>query len=263
MPAHAAHCQRAVCMSVRMASSLAALTEGVIVNRKHRFALSVLVDGVAYDCHCPSTGNIGGLVLDGLPCLLSASQDVNRKTPYTVEAISLDGAGRRSKAWIGINQNAANRYVEGCLKTGQFEDMVGCPAIVKREQFVGESKLDFIADDFYIEVKTPLNTLNLDIPRSAVQKRKAGAQSADRFIRHIQELAGCLDGKGKRAILLVCCIYDNERFTPPGDGARSPEIRRVVSSCVDRGVQIWQVNFKLTRTGVTLSKYFDITADFI
>ncbi|WP_433177091.1 hypothetical protein [Actinoallomurus sp. CA-150999] len=31
-------------------------------------------------CHCPTTGRIGDLVLDGLPCLLSRSHSNCRKT---------------------------------------------------------------------------------------------------------------------------------------------------------------------------------------
>ena len=40
------------------------------------------------------------------------------------------------KAWIGINENAANRYVEHFLRNGGFSDIVGYPTSVQREVFL-------------------------------------------------------------------------------------------------------------------------------
>ena len=39
--------------------------------------------------------------------------------------LSLDLLAQLEKNWIGINQNAANRYVEHFLRNGSFPDMVG------------------------------------------------------------------------------------------------------------------------------------------
>ena len=92
------------------------LAMGIVVRRPNRFIIDVEVDGAVMGCHSPTTGRIGNLVLDGLPCLLSRSHSATRKTPYTVEAISVDLPGSAEIAWIGINQNAANRYVEHALR---------------------------------------------------------------------------------------------------------------------------------------------------
>ncbi|WP_424725817.1 hypothetical protein [Methanobacterium sp.] len=47
---------------------------------------------------------MGNIDLSGIPCLLSKSNDPKRKTPYTVEAVSLDLPESKEKSWIGINQ---------------------------------------------------------------------------------------------------------------------------------------------------------------
>ena len=83
--------------------------------------------------------------------MLSKSKDPNRKTLYTVEAISLNRPEDYEKAWIGINENAANRYVEHFLRNGGFSDIVGYPTSVQREVFLGDSKLDFKVDDTYLD----------------------------------------------------------------------------------------------------------------
>lgn len=238
------------------------LVEGVIVARKHRFALSVLVDGEVHDGHCPTTGSIGGISLNERPCLLSVSRDASRKTPFTVEAISLDPATKRKKSWIGINQNAANRYVEHALAAGQLRGMVRRPKSIKREQVLGVSKLDFLVDDVYIEVKTPLAVFNVDIPSEIVLLKKPASASVDRFLRHIQELAGYLD-ENKKAVLLVCFLYESRHFVPPGGHARSAEVRKIVQASIERGVRVWQANFAIDPIGVSLSRHFEITQDFL
>lgn len=109
------------------------LLEGVIELRRGQFTMVVNINGTRTSCHCPTTGRIGNLDVTGRPCLLSKSADPKRKTPYTVEAISLDRPEDSNKSWIGINQNAANRYVEHYLKNGGFADMVGMDNLARRE----------------------------------------------------------------------------------------------------------------------------------
>lgn len=133
------------------------LIEGIIQKRPNRFIMQVELNGTIYDCHCPTTGRIGNIVLEAIPCILSKSTGTARKTPFTVEAISLDLHSAVKKRWIGINQNAANRYVEHYLKNGGFSDMIGKDRQeVYREQRIGISKLDFRINNTYLEVKTPL-----------------------------------------------------------------------------------------------------------
>jgi sugar fermentation stimulation protein A len=177
-------------------------------------------------------------------------------------AISLDAPSVAHKSWVGINQNAANRYVEHALKTGQFATMVRDAQTVKREQVLGHSKLDFLVGTTYLEVKTPLVEINVPMGEHIVKKQGTEFHSFERFVRHMQELAESLHG-GTKAILLVCFLYDNPRFSPPGRHRQSGAVREAVLSSIKRGVEVWQVNFKIDQTGVELLRYFDITTDFL
>ncbi len=233
------------------------LTEGIIQNRKSQFTMLVEVDNVVCSCHSPTTGRIGTIELNGRPCLLSKSVDANRKTPYTVEAISLNHPDDKVKTWIGINQNAANRYVEHYLKNGGFADMVEANSKVRREIFLGESKLDFLVGDTYLEVKTPLQQLQLDIPDYIKTKKLTPFSSTDRFVRHITELANSLQSH-QRAILLTCFIYDNPHFEVIHRSVNFEEVEKAVNESKDKGVEIWQVNFQITPQGVCLKKYFKL-----
>lgn len=66
------------------------LIEGIILKRKSQFTMVVDVKGEVFSCHCPTTGRIVNIEISSRPCLLSKSSDYNRKTPYTVEAFSLN-----------------------------------------------------------------------------------------------------------------------------------------------------------------------------
>jgi sugar fermentation stimulation protein A len=236
--------------------------------------------------HCPTTGRIGDLVVAGLECLLSRSDQSPRtstgetststdetsgttagqttkktskktsskparKTAFTVEAVGVPDTRTGDLTWVGINQNAANRYVETALTRGALDTILPVRQ-VRREARLGASRLDFLVnDDTYLEVKTPLQTIQVPTPPEldATLRRKVPAfDSTDRLVRHITELADSL-GQHQRAILLTCFLYDNPGFrTAPS--ARADQVGAAVADAVARGVELWQVNLPLTPTGI-------------
>ena len=238
------------------------LTGGIIERRKSQFTIDVVINNEVVTCHCPTTGRIGNIDLSGIPCLLSKSDDPKRKTPYTVEAVSLDLEKSKEKSWIGINQNAANRYVENALVEGLLPDMVSGYNTVLREQVLGSSKLDFLVGDTYIEVKTPLLSIQLPYPEHIKTKKTGKFSSTERFVKHINELAGSLANQ-ERAILLVCFIYNNPGFKVEVRSTNSDFVESEVQKCISKGIEIWQVNFSISPEKVTLLKYFDITHNFM
>jgi sugar fermentation stimulation protein A len=234
------------------------LIEGIIEKRKSQFTITVNVGGKIAACHCPTTGRIGNIELNGRPCLLSKSSDPSRKTPYTVEAVSLNRPSDVRKSWIGINQNAVNRYVEHYLTNGGLAKMIGNGGAVRREQFLGISKLDFLIGNTYLEVKTPLQTLQIDIPDYVKTKKTAPLSSTNRFVKHIEELANSLQSR-QRAILLICFLYDNPGFKVIERSANYEQVRAAVSKVMAAGVEMWQANFAVSPKDVKLAKYFRIS----
>ena len=236
----------------------ATLIEGIVEKCKSQFTMMVQVQGESVACHCPTTGRIGTIEVAGRPCLLSASNDSARKTPYTVEAVSLNRPEDAVKSWIGINQNAANRYVEHYLVNGGFADMVGTGNEVRREQFLGASKLDCLVGSTYLEVKTPLQTLQVELPEWVKTKKVTPFSSTDRFVRHITELANSLQSH-QRAILLTNFLYDNPGFEVIDRSTHYEQVKSAVDAAQERGVEIWQSNFRIDPDGVLLEKYFRIS----
>ena len=137
------------------------LQEAIIIKRNSQFTMNVDINGEIVKCHCPATTRIGDVDLAGVHCLVSKSDDPKRKLKYTVEAVSFDNPDSNDKNWVGINLILSNRIVEYLLNTHQLDQMVKDYDEVRREVFLGSSKLDFLVGNTYLEVKTPLTTVNV------------------------------------------------------------------------------------------------------
>ncbi|WP_144559632.1 DNA/RNA nuclease SfsA [Shouchella miscanthi] len=236
------------------------LKEALIIKRKNRFIMEIKIKEENYLAHCPTTGRIGDLVLENICCLVSENDNPNRKTKFTVEAISLNSMDTLEKKWIGINQNAVNRYVEFFIKEGAFNSLFDTTEDVKREVKLGQSKLDFLVDSTYVEVKTPLQTIQQKIPDWIKRKKMTPFNSTERFAKHIQELAISL-ADHEKAILLTCFLYDNPGFiVEPSENYEV--INKIVRESLEKGVELWQVNFEISHDGVFLNRFNNISEQF-
>jgi sugar fermentation stimulation protein A len=224
------------------------LSEGTIVSRPNRFIMLVRSGKRTLKCHCPTTGRLGDLKLEGLPCLFSTSAGGSRKTGYTVEAVSTAPNSRR---WIGINQTAANRYIEFFLRNGALARLAS--GDVHREVKLGDSRIDFLVGSAYIEVKTPLVTLPAGPGVERVKRSRF--DSFDRLIKHMGDLRNSL-ASGKRAKIVLCFLYDARPFHPPPPSNANSRILAASRAAEAAGVERWQVNLRVSKEGISLIRYF-------
>lgn len=212
-------------------------------------------DGTKVRCHCPVVSRIGGLDLSGRPCLVSDSHNPKRKMPLTVEAYSLQRPEDEPKRWLGINQNASNRYVAHFLRQGAFDAITGPVDELKPEVPLGESRLDFLVNnDLYLEVKTPLVQIQTEVPAYVPRLPEVPFSSTDRAMRHLRELAESLKTH-ERAAILYCLYYDNFGFKFY-HGTTYDEVMATVDACQKAGVELWQADFAVDEWEVNLVRYY-------
>ncbi len=238
------------------------LKEGFLLKRNSQFTMDVMLDGEIVKAHCPTTNRIGDIETKNIACLVSYHDDPKRKLKYTVEAVSCDELDKPDKNWIGINQILSNRLVEYFLETHQMDEMISDYADIKREVELGISKLDFLVGSTYLEVKTPLTTLNVRYGDHIKTKKVTPFSSTDRFVKHINELAGSLSDN-ERAIMLTVHQYEVTERKPHLKSIHYEEVKATITEAIDKGLETWMIDMKFEPDGVSLISCKNTTEDQI
>ena len=237
------------------------LIEGLIKKRQNRFILIVEIDNKEYNCHCPSTGTIGNIILENIPCLLSKSKNLKRSTAYTVETISLDKPEIKEKKWIGINLISSNKYVEYFLKKEIFNKIINKINSIKREINLGNSKIDFLINkNCYLEVKSFLQILNIKIPSYIKLKKCKKIYAGERFMKHMLELSKSLK-KDERGIMLLVYQYDSEKFHIKIDKSLIKDYDKFIDALNkfnNSGIELWQANLLIDKNGISVKDYYKL-----
>ena len=223
------------------------LIRGTMVKRNSQFTATVKVDGEQFVAHIPTTNHIGDVENKDLPCLLSFHDDPKRKLKYDIEAVLLSDDGN----WVGINQILSNRLVEHFFREGKLTQIVPAFDTIQREVKLGVSKLDFKVGDTYLEVKTPLTTINVTYGKSIKSLPHKPFSSTDRMVKHVNELAASLR-EHERAVFLQVYQY---RITERKERLRSThyeEVSETIRKAAMQGVEFWEVQMDFRPEGVTL-----------
>ena len=122
---------------------------------------------------------------------------------------------------------------------------------VQREVNLGVSKLDFKVGDTYLEVKTPLTTINVKYGRDIKALPPKPFSSTDRMVKHLRELAGSLKSHEK-AVFLQVFQY---RVTEKKARLRSThyeEVSQTFHEAYKAGVEFWEIQMDFRPDRVTL-----------
>lgn len=234
------------------------LIEGIIVARPNRFLMKVVIDNKIEYCHCPVTSRIADLAFDNVPCLLSKEDNLDRKTTYNVEAISVDG----KRTWIGINQININKFVEYFLKVGCMPMLFKEINSIKREVFFEDSKFDFEVNNCFLEVKSPMASIDAPMLPSITHKEYKSKVSSQRFKKHIVDLTDSLK-TNKEAFLLICFQYDRPPFKVKYDTVHLNYLSKEFKDAVKKGVKVYQCNLTFEKDKVSFNKCFDLTSYYL
>ena len=223
------------------------LMRGIMLKRKSQFTAVVKLDGEELIAHIPMTNRIGDVENKDLPCLLSYHDDPKRKLKYDIEAVLLSDDDN----WVGINQILSNRLVEHFFREHELDEIAANYDAIQREVKLGDSKLDFKVGDTFLEVKTPLTTINVKYGAAIKTLPPKPFSSTDRMVKHVNELAGSLQ-EHERAIFLQVYQY---RITERKARLRSThyeEVSRTIREAAEKGVEFWEVQMDFRPEGVRL-----------
>ena len=228
------------------------LMTAIIKERINRFIFIVELDGELVEAHCPSGGTIAGIPrkdFKSIKCLMSDHEDKpNRRTRYTVEAISLDNG----RTYMGINQTASNHYVHQFLQDENVQHTLDIDGYVAREKKLGNSRIDFKVNDTYIEVKTMVAEYYGKASKQLKILMKPQEPSVERMQKHIRELTHEVDAHKSKAIMLTVFQYDAPKFEPPIDNPKYAEFVNDLIIAKAAGVRQVRMNLRITEKYVKL-----------
>lgn len=228
------------------------LIKAIIKERVNRFIFIVELDGELVEAHCPSGGTIAGIprkLMTQLPCLLSDHGDnTNRRTRYTVEAISLDNG----HTYMGINQISSNHYVYQFLQDEDVQSVLSINGPVAREKKLGNSRIDFKVNDTYIEVKTMVAEYYGKASKQLRALMKPQEPSVERMQKHIRALTDAVKSNNSKAIVLTVFQYDASKFEPPVDNPKYAEFVEDLKIAKASGVRQVRMNLRITDKYVEL-----------
>lgn len=228
------------------------LIKAIVKERINRFIFIVELDGELVEAHCPSGGTIAGIprkLMTQLPCLMSDHGDKpNRRTRYTVEAISLDNG----HTYMGINQISSNHYVHQFLQDKNVQHTLDIDGPVTREKKLGNSRIDFKVNDTYIEVKTMVAEYYGKTSKQLRALMKPQEPSVERMQKHIRELTHEVQNHETKAIMLTVFQYDALKFEPPVDNPKYADFVEDLKIAKASGVRQVRMNLRITDTCIEL-----------
>lgn len=174
------------------------IKKGIFKERPNRFIAHIEIDGKIEVCHVKNTGRCRELLVPDATVYVEESNNSNRKTRF-----SLIGVEKGARL-INMDSQAPNKVV------GEWLQSIPEVTYVKSEVKYGESRLDFYAETgdskYFIEVKGV--TLEED---GVVRFPDA---PTERGIKHMRELAHCLEDGYKACIIFVIQMDHIDYFEP-------------------------------------------------
>lgn len=202
-----------------------------------------------------------GLLLPGLPALLSPASNPARKLAWTLEALGLPKNGRfcspddpDSFFWVGVNTSVPNRFLERAFQAALLPWTAGYTSL-RREAANGESRLDGLATGpglppLWIECKNV----------TLVEDDQAAFPDAvtDRGAKHLTTLRRLVSEGGRAAMLYLVQRPDGRCFGPADyiDPVYAEEYHRAR----EQGVEIYAMTADVTERGIDAGKPLPLTS---
>lgn len=162
---------------------------------KRFFVDATLENGDIVTAHCPNTGSMKGLLLEGADVYLTFNDDPKRKLKYTFEMIN---AGT---SLVGVNTSLPNKIVEEGVEKGLIPALTGYDHIRREVKYGENSRIDLLLESdskpsCYVEVK------NTTLAEGATALFPDAVTS--RGTKHLNELAEMVK-QGHRAVMVYLC----------------------------------------------------------
>ena len=202
------------------------ISEGIFLQRPHRFGAMVEINGKTEYVHVKNTGRCRELLIPGAKVYLEKSFNENRKTGYSLISVV------RGNLLINMDSQVPNKVVEESINRGlipEFDDII----FLKRESSYGNSRFDLYYErengcKGFIEVKG----VTLDVDGVAMFPDAP----TERGLKHLLELEKASE-EGYEAFVFFLVQYSPVKEFKPNSGT-DPEFSTGLEKVFGKGVGI-------------------------
>ncbi len=214
-----------------------------ILKRYKRFLADVeLENDEIITVHVPNTGRMTTCWAPGWDCIISDSENPNRKYRYTLEMTN------NGNTWIVANTNIPNSLAEYFIENKQIPSLDNYDSIRREVKYGENSRIDLLLErgdeKCFVEVK---NT-------TLVEEGIAYFPDApsDRAIKHLRELTAEVKN-GNRAVMLYLITRDDaESFSPANH--IDPRYGKELNKAVKGGVEVIPVLCNVNSDEITFNR---------
>ncbi|MFV0516608.1 MAG: DNA/RNA nuclease SfsA [Aminipila sp.] len=209
------------------------------ISRPNRFIANIEIDGKREICHVKNTGRCKEFLIDGADIFVEEFDTNKRKTKYDLIAVY------KGSKLINMDSQVTNKVVFEWISSGNLFKNI---TYIKNEQKYKNSRFDLYVEaegrKIYIEVKGATLEEN-----GIVMFPDA---PTDRGVKHLKELAECLDDGFEAYVIFVIQMKDVKGFKP--NDVTHKAFADTLRQVKEKGVRILAYDCDVTETSIILNK---------
>ena len=206
------------------------------ISRPNRFIAYCRLYGEEVVCHVKNTGRCRELLTENATVFLAESDNPDRKTKYDLVSVVKNGM------MINMDSQAPN------IAAGEYLKKIYPDSIIRPETKYGKSRFDFYVENgdekIFIEVK------GVTLERDSLALFPDAP--TERGVKHINELAECLNDGYKAKILFVIQMENVSAFSPNDEMHR--QFGDALRNARESGVEILAVNCVVTEDSMIIKE---------
>lgn len=217
------------------------IVEGRFISRPNRFVAYAEINGRTEVCHVKNTGRCRELLTEGCTVWLEkAEPSSKRKTLYDLVTV------RKGDRLINMDSAAPNHAA------AEFLPKIFPGSIIRPEYSYRNSRFDFYIEGN--EKRILLEVKGVTLEQDGIVMFPDAP--TERGVRHINELASCLDEGFETYLLFVVQMEDVRYFTP--NDITHPEFGQSLRQAAERGVKLLAYDCNVTPCSMEIRNEVEI-----
>ena len=217
-----------------------------ILKRYKRFLADVeLENGDVITVHVPNTGRMTNCWAEGWDCIISDSENTNRKYRFTLE-MTYNGS-----TWIVVNTGIPNKLAVEFVKEKLIKGLENYNSIRTEVKYGENSRIDLLLENdnekCFVEVK---NTTLVEDDIAYFPDAPS-----DRAIKHLKELSEEVK-KGNRAVMLYLITREDANIFSPANHV-DKRYGKALKEAIENGVEVIPAMCKVTPEEITFDRILD------